>query len=493
MRIDTQSLPENQIAPAPVGENVAAADIENPAVDEAPAASVDAPVPPVEIPVAPVLDDQSATPDQSIVDTLRSSAAPVTPSPKPAPVNEGFGYQSTVTPVAALYDDDLFALGVITDDDTNAAGLVALSGLSFDPAFRPADLYRPTDNTGGGSGGGGGGPPSSSYDHTINGTAGHDFISNLHIGTVTNLNPVGSPFFGPALFYFDHLPGQEYSWDGAVFTSTIDASTFDPYAVLPPAETYEIYGDDGTDFIINMVDDSLIDGGDGNNSIDSYGSGNTITAGNGNDLFYVSGDNNIIDGGEASDRIVVRGDNNTIDTGGSDIGHNMGSYYTSVSGNNNTVNGDDVEGWHALYGDDNIMNTYGGEDDITISGNRNTVDAGAGDDHLIIGGGNENNIYGGTGQDWLDFQAGSVDNVVHDFNTGEGDFIDVRDILSGYDQGVDDTNDFVQFIANGSDTDVYVSQNGDGVFTRLVTIVGGVGGASVDDLIMNGNLALADS
>lgn len=495
MRTDTNSLPADQTINAVPQDNgaadpivVAAADIDV-ATEEVPAVEPSGD----DVVVAQDADDTQPTDSPSIVDTLKSSAAAApAPSPKPVPANEGFGFQSTAPTVSALYDDDLFALGVITDDDDNTGAFISVSllDLALGQEFRPVDLFRPGSDAGSDSGGGGG-PVAPSYDFTINGTAGHDFISNLHIGTVTNLNPVGSPFFGPARFYFDHLPGQEYSWDGAVFTSTIDASTFDPYAIVPPAGTYAIYGDDGTDFIIASSSDGLVDAGNGNNSIEIYGDNNTVVSGNGNDLYYVSGNNNTIDGGEASDRIVVRGDNNTIETGGSDPGHNTGSYYVSVSGNNNTINADDVEGWHAVYGDDNVMNTYGGEDDVTISGNRNTLDAGADDDHITIDG-DENDLYGGAGADWFDFQSGATDNVIHDFNRGEGDFIDIRDVLSGYDHGVDDADDFIQLVANGADTDVYVSASGDGNFDRLATIIGGFGGASVDDLITNGSLAVAD-
>ncbi len=494
MRIDPHAVSKDNNPSVDSAETqIAAASNEAAPADDTNAAAADD----VEVFPATIPDDRASPAEDAavedgpaIIDTLKSSST-VVPTPKPAaPVNEGFGFQSTAPTISALYDDDLFALGVIIDDDFNSGSFISVSSfdLTAGQGFRPADLFRPSPDAGSGDGGS---PPPPSYDFTINGTAGHDFISNLHIGTVTNLNPVGSPFYGPARFYFDHLPGQEYSWDGAVFTSTIDASTFDPYAAVPPAGTYAIYGDDGTDFIIALTSDGLVDAGNGNNSIEVYGNNNTVQSGDGNDLYYVSGNNNTINGGEASDRIVVRGDNNTIETGGSDVGHNMGSYYVSVSGNNNTINADDVEGWHAVYGDDNVMNTYGGEDDITISGNRNTLDAGADNDHITIDG-DENDLYGGAGADWFDFQAGSADNVIHDFNRAEGDFIDIRDILSGYDHGVDDADDFIQLVANGADTDVYVSASGDGNFDRLATIIGGFGGASVDDLITNGSLAVAD-
>lgn len=93
-----------------------------------------------------------------------------------------------------------------------------------------------------------------------------------------------------------------------------------------------------------------------------------------------------------------------------------------VSGNNNTLNagaGDDSIG---VQGNNNILNGEEGTDLLAVFGNNNTLNGGPGDDTLMsVGGGNGNALNGGDGNDTL---IGSEGNDI--LNGGAGD-----DILNG--------------------------------------------------------------
>lgn len=132
-----------------------------------------------------------------------------------------------------------------------------------------------------------------------------------------------------------------------------------------------------------------------------------------------------------------------------------------------------------LYGDAGNDTLYGGFGNDVLNG-------GTGSDHL----------YGGQGADTFVFDNmdGFVD-TVHDFKASEGDVLDISDILSGYDDGVDDITDFLKFVQNGSNVDLYVNADGDsgGAFDRVAVIVGGVGGASVQDLLDGGAIVAAQT
>ncbi len=130
---------------------------------------------------------------------------------------------------------------------------------------------------------------------------------------------------------------------------------------------------------------------------------------------------------------------------------------------------------------------------------------GAGDDtiygedgnDIISGGLGADLLNGGEGSDQFVFQEfdGTLDTVT-DFEIGVGkDVLNLTDILTGYDEGVDDLSNFIQLVASGADTMVKVNQDGDigGVFTnaillKSVSLAGGLAG-----LLSDGNLVVDQS
>lgn len=135
--------------------------------------------------------------------------------------------------------------------------------------------------------------------------------------------------------------------------------------------------------------------------------------------------------------------------------------------------------------------------DILIGGNGDDVLYGEGGDDILIGGNGNDEIHGGLGSDTIVYNE-LVDGVdsIYGFETGEGgDSLNITDILDGFDGG-DDIADFVRLIQTaGGDTEVQVNVDGDvsGEFASLAIIQGGVGGASLDTLIADGNLVVDQS
>lgn len=119
----------------------------------------------------------------------------------------------------------------------------------------------------------------------------------------------------------------------------------------------------------------------------------------------------------------------------------------------------------------------------------------AGDD-ILIGGEGEDILFGGSGSDTFVFDQldGTVD-TIKDYEGGVGgDIINITDVLTGYDSGVDDIADFVQLVNVGGHTEVHVDSDGvGGDYVAIAMIEGGVGGDTLADLINNGNLVADQS
>ena len=82
---------------------------------------------------------------------------------------------------------------------------------------------------------------------------------------------------------------------------------------------------------------------------------------------------------------------------------------------------------------------------------------------------------------------------IYNFNTPNGDIINLDNILQGYTAGVSDINDFVRFIDLGNGTtDLRVNADGDigGTFGRAALIYNDLGGAGASDLLASGNLTI---
>lgn len=138
-----------------------------------------------------------------------------------------------------------------------------------------------------------------------------------------------------------------------------------------------------------------------------------------------------------------------------------------------------------------------------LEGGNDILDGGAGNDILYGEGGNDilvigdgaDHAFGGTGADIFAITKidGDVD-TIHDFNMGEGDSINIADVLSGYDALTMDIAAFVQIVQNGGNADLRINASGadDGAFITAATIIGGAG-LSLSSLLSGGYLEASNS
>lgn len=118
---------------------------------------------------------------------------------------------------------------------------------------------------------------------------------------------------------------------------------------------------------------------------------------------------------------------------------------------------------------------------------------GHGGDDIIFGGGGSDYLTGGAGADIFGFMADDVGNGadhILDFSLLDGDAIDLRDVLSGYDPLLDDIADFISFNDGGYGAELSVDIDGAGTtygWVQIATIYG-QSGIDVQDWVDNGQL-----
>ncbi|MCB9990255.1 MAG: DUF4114 domain-containing protein [Rhodospirillales bacterium] len=137
------------------------------------------------------------------------------------------------------------------------------------------------------------------------------------------------------------------------------------------------------------------------------------------------------------------------------------------------------------------------EDDVDIllgGAGDDFLDGGIGND-VLVGGVGMDMLYGDQGADLFLFQSiADAGDTIFDFDAGEGDIINVTDVLEGFDAGLDDVNDFMQLVNSGGDTVLEVNADGQGNdFVALATFDGGLGGATLADLLADGSLVVDQS
>lgn len=147
-----------------------------------------------------------------------------------------------------------------------------------------------------------------------------------------------------------------------------------------------------------------------------------------------------------------------------------------------------------------IENAIGGSGNDYISGNaaNNILRGGAGSD-ILLGADGDDTLFGGLGADILSggdgadhFVFDNLDGVdtVTDFDDGDGDVLEIGNLLSGFDILDDDIADFVRMTETDGHTKVDIRAAGTGDWTHLATLANVTGLGTVQDLLDNGNLGV---
>ena len=141
---------------------------------------------------------------------------------------------------------------------------------------------------------------------------------------------------------------------------------------------------------------------------------------------------------------------------------------------------------HRIYG-------MGGNDTLTGGTNEDYLYGGDGND-VLRGGAAIDYLIGDDGADRFIFEAltaySGIDRI-EDFTAGEGDIIDISDLLTAYDPLSDMIEDYVQILNSGANSILRVDVNGGGdSFVQIATLVGVTGLTDEQALIDSGSLVV---
>ncbi len=317
-----------------------------------------------------------------------------------------------------------------------------------------------------------------------------------------------------------------------------------------------IYGFGGNDTIDGGSGNNYIDGGDGNDTLEAGNGADTLIGGAGNDYMdggsgndtyiYTSGLDTIYDYYNGTDKLIMSGgitinDLTTsqsgndaiivVDTGVDELvleGHHYSiGYYVIESiqfddGFVTTLNDHLSWDW-GTSGADTLTGTSShdtiigmdGNDDIDGAGGADNIHGGSGDDiirggdssdllhgglgdDILFGDAGADTIFGGDGADAFTFEAATAYSgidIIKDFSAGEGDTIDLLDVLDGiYDPMTDDLLDFVQLSESAGDTLLSIDRDGTGMtygWTQIASIQGVTGLGDADAMVTAGQLLAA--
>ena len=199
-----------------------------------------------------------------------------------------------------------------------------------------------------------------------------------------------------------------------------------------------IYGSNGNDVLYGDDGDDFLSGGFGTDMLDGGRGADTMTGGMGADMYYVD---------NARDK-VIEGSDTGQDTVVSLISFRLPQYVEYLVL-------DDHDG--AISGTGNSMNNV-----LTGNASANILSGGDGND-LLRGMGGADVLKGGLGADTFVFlesdaaSAAGADKIV-DFSLRDADVIDVRDVLTGYEDG--SLQDWVHLTATRAGTVVSVDADG---------------------------------
>ena len=206
---------------------------------------------------------------------------------------------------------------------------------------------------------------------------------------------------------------------------------------------------DGTtfsDMMSGTIGSDLINGHEGNDNIRAKYGDDTIYGGDGYDRLYGETGHDTLHGGDLNDRLF------------GDAGDDL------LFGDN---------GYDLMYGGTGHDTMYGGllNDRMYGEGGNDTLFGGDGNDRLfgedgsdiLNGGGSRDHLFGGGGADQFIYDEQSVDgsfDFIFDFNGGEGDVIDIADVLDFSSAEGDIISDFVTITNHSTFSQIRIDQDG---------------------------------
>ncbi|NHN78734.1 calcium-binding protein, partial [Azotobacter chroococcum] len=242
--------------------------------------------------------------------------------------------------------------------------------------------------------------------------------------------------------------------------------TFEPEPTLTAGASGSALGGDSSDNLLTgSAQDDILIGGAGNDTLNGDGGNDILNGGAGNDSLDGGAGTDILDLSDASAGItltlVQSSSNTTVNLGAVGLGTDT---YRNIEG----VQGSDFA--------DTLTGSSG--NDVLIGGQGNDTLIGSAGDDILIGGAGDDILTGGDGADTFVWRAGDTGNdVVTDFDPGEGDTLDLSDLLQG--AGESNILEFLQ-LDQGTST-LRISTTGEfdtgGTADATIQLQDGAGGA----------------
>lgn len=231
-----------------------------------------------------------------------------------------------------------------------------------------------------------------------------------------------------------------------------------------------IYGASGADSLVGGARSDELYGGDGDDTLAGHDGGDTLVGNGGNDLLLGGNNPDELFGGDGAD--TLRGD------GGPDhlYGQNGDDFLAGGEGHDLLYGGPGNDEARGGNGNDSLYG-HSGNDSLSGHGGRDFITGGDGDDTLrggtdrdeLRGGAGQDVLYGGTGVNDLygnggadTFFLGTGTDIIYDFDTDQGDRIDLGKLLPGFDPELDDISEFVRVSFNYGRGDSIVEIDVDG-------------------------------
>lgn len=260
------------------------------------------------------------------------------------------------------------------------------------------------------------------------------------------------------------------------------------YTLSENIEVLTLTGSSNINGLGNDLDNTLI-GNSGNNSLDGGLGDDLLVGGTGDDSYIVDSFDDVISENSAE---------------GTDTAYASSTYSLADNVENLTLTGsDDIagtgnDGANTLTGNSgvNVLSAEGGNDLLDGGDGNDYLFGGEGDDALYGGNGLDTMI-GGDGADTFLFQVATAYNdvdVITDFNVGDGDIIDVSDLLAGYNPMTDNLTDFVKIEDDGSDSTLSIDRDGTGGtygWVQVSLLTASVGLTNEAALVTNGSLVVS--
>ena len=314
----------------------------------------------------------------------------------------------------------------------------------------------------------------------------------------------------------DHFDGTGEEIETALF---LDGSEIDLVNNLT------ITGSSNSEYVYGLGDDNTLIGLTGND---------TLYGGAGSDTYFHSlgdGNDNIYDDAGVADVIefgagITADDVRLWNANNGDLYLYLGSNYIKVNDhfdgtgeeietalfadsttldlvNNLTFTGTSYNEYVYGTGNAETLNGLAGNDRLYGYGDGDTLYGDAGNDYLY-GGFGDDTLYGGDGGDYL-YGEGGADNfvfesasafnnsdIIQDFNAGDGDALDISDLLIEYDPLTDAITDFVHITSNGTNSFLRVDADGGANnFIQIAQLSNVTGLSDEEALETSGNLITA--